>query len=450
MPPGGARRVPIGPGRTVSALPAIDALRGRAPAAGSRRMRDAMLFTTAVAGSSLFLQRFGLPAGDKAISIVGFIGLGGAAVGLARGALVLDRVRFPAFLFLCAWAVLGLAYGQVFPNRFQVPPSQQSLFQFLVFTSFAPLSFAERMPEAMFFRRVTNLLGVVGGAGIVQFVAQFAGLGLFSFRGLVPDRLLFEDGYNLQIPAGFGGVFKSNGFFLLEPSIFSQIMALGLMIEVLTFVRPRFLLLFLAGFLLSMAGTGWVVIAAFVVTVAFGMGWRGVLLAVTTLVVLAGLGLGVALFAPDAAAAFSGRLGEVFLPQTSGHLRFVTPFWLLNDVLGLQPDAAWMGLGGGVSERVPLPYEYDVNTPVKIGLEYGAGGPGRLSAVVLVAHRRSPRAGGPAGSVPCTRASDHHGRLSAISAGAVSYTAADHLGRPPRAHVADVTAQPSPGSAPPV
>ena len=392
MPQGRAGRVPITGVVGMSASSAVAAVRGQAPAVEPRRVREAMVFTTVVAGSALLLQRFGVPAGAKAINVVGFIGLGAAALGLVRGVLMLDRVRFPAFLLLCALAVFGLAYNQVFPNRFQVPPSQQSLAQFLFFTSFATLSFARPVPEAIFFRRVANLLGIVAGAGIVQFVAQFAGLGLFSFRGIVPDRLLFEDGYNLQILAGFGGVFKSNGFFLLEPSIFSQVMALALMIEGLTFARPRFLLLFLAGFLLSMSGTGWVVLAVFVLTVAVSLGWRGVMLAGATLAVLAGLGFLVSLFAPDAAAAFTGRLDEVFLPQTSGHLRFVTPFWLLGDVLRLQPDAAWAGLGAGVSERVPLFYEYDVNTPVKVALEYGF--PALLCyLVVLAGGRRTPRQG---------------------------------------------------------
>ena len=346
-----------------------------------------MLFTTVVAASALFLQRFGVPAGEKAINIVGFIGLGAAVVGLARGALVLDRVRFSAFLLLFALAVGGLAYNQVFPNRFGVAPSQQSLFQFLLFSGFATLSFARPVPEDVFFRRMNALFGLVAAAGIAQFVAQLAGLGLFAFRGLVPDKVLFEDGYNLQIPAGFGGLFKSNGFFLLEPSIFSQVMALALMIEVLSFLRLRFLLLFAAGLLLSMAGTGWLVIAAFVLAIIVGMGWRGLAVAAATLVAIAGIGLVVALFAPDAADAFSGRLGEVFLPRTSGHLRFVTPFWLLADVLRLQPDALWAGLGGGVSERVPLSYEYNVNTPVKVGLEYGLPALGAYLVLLVGGHR---------------------------------------------------------------
>lgn len=357
-------------------------LPNQALARPNRRSRDAMLFTTVVVGAALFLQRFGVPAGEKAINIVGFIGLGAMVAGLARDSLTLDRVRFRAFLLLCMLTVFGMAYNQVFPNRFLVPPSLQSLLQFLLFSSFATVSFAEAIPEDVFFRRVANLLGIVAGAGIVQFVTQFAGLGLFSFRGLVPAALLFEDGYNLQIPTGFGGVFKSNGFFLLEPSIMSQVMVLALMIEILAFRRPWFLALFTAGLLLSFSGTGWIVFAAFVLTIAVSLGVRGVLLAVGMLAVVAILLFALSFLAPDAVASLTGRVDEVFLPMTSGHLRFVTPFWVLSDVLNLSPDVAWIGLGGGVSERIMLPYDYTVNTPIKILLEYGL--PSLVTYLVLL------------------------------------------------------------------
>ena len=102
-----------------------------------------------------------------------------------------------------------------------------SLAQFLLLTSFCVLSFARDMDERVFFRGGANILALIAAAGILQFLLQFAGLGLFSFTHLLPDRMLFESGYNLAIPVGIGDIMKSNGFFLLEPSIFSQSMAMG-------------------------------------------------------------------------------------------------------------------------------------------------------------------------------------------------------------------------------
>ncbi len=349
-------------------------------------VRHALVFVTLVMAASMFLQRIGLPAGGKLFNIVGPVGLGLAAVGILRGTLTFSRIRLPLFLLLCALALLGVAYRQIVPGRFQIPTSLPSLLQFLILTSFATLSFVTPVPEREFMRRVTAVLSLVAMAGIAQFFVQFVGLGLFSFRGIVPAFLLFEDGYNLQIPAGFGNAMKSNGFFLLEPSIFSQMMAFGLILELLVLRRARILALFAAGLMLSMAGTGWIVLAAFVVSSTFSMGRRGILISILT-VALVGLLAGSALvLAPDAAASFSSRFDEIARPGTSGHLRFVTPFWLLDDVLTAEPSAALLGIGSGGSERMTRSYEYAVNTPVKIAIDYGF--PALAAYVALLAAGR--------------------------------------------------------------
>ena len=364
----------VQPGRAAAWGPTVD------------HARQVLLFTTVVLAASMFLQRFGVPAGGKAVNVVGPIGLGMAAVGLLRGSLTLSRIRLPLFLLLCTLALLGMAYRQVVPGRFQTGATWQSLSQFLLLTSFATLSFAEPVPEREFMRRVTAVLSLVAVAGIAQFAAQLAGLRLFSFRGLVPASLLFEDGYNPQIPVGFGNLFKSNGFFLLEPSVFSQFMAFGLILEVLVLRRTRVLALFAAGLMLSMAGTGWIVLASFVVSAAFSMGRRGILISLLTLALVGLLAGGAVVLAPDAAAAFTSRLDEIVRPGTSGHLRFVTPFWLLDDVLSAEPSAALLGIGSGGSERVVRPYDYTVNTPVKIALDYGL--PALAAYVALLAAGR--------------------------------------------------------------
>lgn len=364
----------VQPGRTAAWRPSLD------------HVQQALVFVTLVMATSMFLQRFGLPAGSKPVNVVGPIGLGLAGVGILRGTLTFSRIRLPLFLLLCALTLLGMAYRQIVPGRFQIPTILPSLLQFLILTSFATLSFVTPVPEREFMRRVTAVLSLVAVAGIIQFFVQFVGLGLFSFRGIVPPFLLFEDGYNLQISAGFGNALKSNGFFLLEPSIFSQIMAFGLILELLVLRRTRMLALFAAGLMLSMAGTGWIVLVAFVVSAAFSMGRRGILIAILTVALVGLLAGGALVLAPDAAASFSGRFDEITRQSTSGHLRFITPFWLLDDVLTDEPSAALLGIGSGGSERMIRSYEYTVNTPVKIIIDYGI--PALLVYVALLAFGR--------------------------------------------------------------
>ena len=175
----------------------------------------------------------------------------------------------------------------------------------------------------------------------------------------------------MSIPTGIGDSLKSNGLFLVEPSVFSQVMALALIFEVLAFRRVAFLVLFTTGFLMSFAGTGWIVLASFVAAAALALGWRGIAISAGILVIGTVVMAAVLTLAPDVGGAIGQRMDEISRPATSGHLRFITPFWALSDALAIEPSAAFIGVGSGVSERMPLVYEYDVNTPVKIGLEYG-------------------------------------------------------------------------------
>ncbi len=166
-------------------------------------------------------------------------------------------------------------------------------------------------------------------------------------------------------------------------------MALGLIIEVLSFRRPVYLALFIFALLLAFSGTGWIVLASFVVAATLGMGWRGIAMGAATMIMVGSLLGACLIFAPDVITSLQQRVDEIYRPGTSGHLRFITPFWALGDVLNEQPSAALVGLGSGISERLNLSYEYAVNTPIKVALDYGV--PALLAYVLLfVSGRKSP------------------------------------------------------------
>lgn len=337
----------------------------------------------------LFFQRFGIAIGGQAANSAGPVGLLLGMFGLLQGTIGFDRRRLFIYLFLVFWVLLGMAHHAAWPDAYGVSPSSKSVIQFLVLTSFFTLSFTEPMDETEFFHLVNSYFGIIAIAGIIQFFAQYLGVSIFSFDGIVPNFLLVEFGWNLQIGSGFGDTLKSNGFFLLEPSIFSQFMAIALIIEALAFKRMRYLCLFIAALFLSFSGTGWIILATFVVGVGASLGVRGLMLAVATSVIL-GLALTAMLtFSPEAAAVLTSRTDEIFIPLTSGHLRFVTPFWLLSDVLEWVPSAIVVGLGPGVSEHLPINYLYNVNTPIKITLEFGL--PAFIAYLLLfVVGRRTP------------------------------------------------------------
>ena len=359
------------------------------PAGAFRSMSDELKFSAIILGVCLILQRFGLPLGGKSFSIVGPIGMIVAGFYLLRGTLAFNEFRLWCYVALAALAVFGLVWHAVVPGRLADVPNLQSLSQFLLLTSFATFTFMQAVSERSFFQLVNKWFAFIAIAGIIQFFLQLVGLGFFAFTGVLPDAILFESSYNLQIPIGVGDLLKSNGFFLIEPSTFSQVMALGLIIEILAFRRPIYLGLFVFAILLSFSGTGWIVVGAFVAAAAIGMGWRGIAIALGTVLLLGSILGGATLLAPDLAGAVQQRMDEFSRPGTSGHLRFITPFWIFNDTLTETPSAAFIGIGPGVSERLTPPYEYDVNTPVKISLEFGI--PAFFLYILLfVGGRKSP------------------------------------------------------------
>ena len=133
-------------------------------------------------------------------------------------------------------------------------------------------------------------------------------------------------------------------------------------------------------------------LVAFVFGAVVSMGARGAAIGIVALVVPT-VSLGVlALTQPDLFNYFVNRAGEFSSPGSSGHLRFVTPFWALADVLDETPLSLLIGGGAGASERLytQLSYAYNINTPLKIVVEYGLPGLVAYMALFLAADR-TPR-----------------------------------------------------------
>ena len=366
-----------------------------APAAASHGTAadDAVRFSVLIFLVSLLLQRFALPMGELPFSVVGPIGLLLGAFWVLRGTLVLDQRRFVALLVLAAIAFTGTLLSMAAATARLAAISWTSLTQFLLLSLFALLAFREPVDEERFFAAINSCIAFVGVAGIVQFIVQFGGIFLFSFVEFgVPIKYTLENFYNILNPAGVAGLYKSNGFFLVEASVYSQFMAMGLAIELVYFRRPRMLVIFALGLVFSISGTGWMVVGAFVVGTVAHQGARGLVVGLGAIAAGA-VALGVLAFTlPDMFEYFVGRIDEFSSPGTSAHLRFITPWWALSDVIGETPWAFLVGAGAGTSERLhtQLSYVYGVNTPLKIALEYGV--PGLVAYLMLfLAADRTPR-----------------------------------------------------------
>jgi hypothetical protein len=339
--------------------------------AGGTQEDRTIWFASSIVFAAVFLQRLSLPIGTG-VDLVGPVGLALIGLGFFRGVFAINRSRLLIFVVLTVLLLLDVAaHVANISGGTQYFNNLSSLSLFLVLTSVAVVSFAEPVDERRFWRAINLPMMIIAVAGILQFFAQFIGISIFSWKGLVPASFLFESGYNLEIFIGVGSLLKSNGFFLLEPSVLAQMMAMALIIEVLVNRRPLPIALFVTGLLLSFSGTGWIVIAGFVLGAVVSLGWRGLVLALLLSGVVGAAGVASLFLAPDFAYALLDRVGEFTQPSTSGHLRFITPYWFASDVLANKPWVWWVGLGASISERLTMPYDYNVNTPVKVMLDFG-------------------------------------------------------------------------------
>jgi hypothetical protein len=337
--------------------------------------------------SCFFLQRFALPLAK--IPIATLLVLGAAVVDLMAQRLVFSGRRALIFCALATASLISTAFSAAFdlaPREGSVP----SLAQNLLVTSFAALSFRTPMQEDRFYAFFTNFLVIVAAAGILQFAAQFFGVLIFQFSGIVPNAWLTESYFSTSSNTLYYGsdIYRSNGFFLLEPSILGQFMAVAIMMEMLCRRRPLWLFLFGTALLLAASGTGVMVLAAFALTMAFGLGPRR---AVALLVVWGGA-MAVALLAvnlllPQITATLLGRVGEFSNQDTSGYGRFVAAFAILADAFRPHPWAVLTGIGPGTAQHLVVPYEYLANTITKYIIEYGIFGFVLYLALILSSER---------------------------------------------------------------
>jgi hypothetical protein len=214
---------------------------------------------------------------------------------------------------------------------------------------------------------------------MAQFAAQFVvdGRQLIMFYGIFPDFLLPSPGslggnsaWNTIGPITPGSsLIKSNGIFLGEPSTMSQIAAFGILIEVLEFRRPRYLLPLALGLLLSYSGTG-ITILLLSLPLAGLVNSRAQLPALLVSLFTFGL-LTTGIIDLSA---YLSRVGEFEDTHASGFMRFISPFWMAAehfDTASLSSLLRGNGPGTGDGFVVRAFYKPNASTWFKFLYEYG-------------------------------------------------------------------------------
>ena len=218
------------------------------------------------------------------------------------------------------------------------------------------------------YRRCMNLfisimLGFVG-VTLAQHLIQLAG----SFRDwpnlnlLIPAPWLVPD-YNYIQPIIYGSRYmKPNGVAFLEVSLLSQYIALALAFELVLFRRPVRMIVLAAGLLMTLAGTGALLLA---LTLPVLLGRMRIRTAVPVLAVL--VLVCVVAFRLGWFDIVSSRMDEYKHNGSSANLRFILPFERMLEFLH-DPRGLIAGIGAGQIEKgrgfIWWPF-------TKVAIEYG-------------------------------------------------------------------------------
>lgn len=241
-----------------------------------------------------------------------------------------------------------------------------------------------------FFGRFATFIAI---CGVVQFGLQFVAPKLFVFpiETLLPKSLLIT-GYNYIIPLKYGAsIFKSNGIFMLEPSFFSQFLAIALIAELLGRNRLWRMGLYLFGMALSYSGTGLITLAVVLpVVVAMRKRWDLLLLGLLGLMAL------IPLAEPLHLNIFLERATEFDSVHTSGFQRFLGGAFLIDQFQ--RDDTLRMLFGMGAGTFMDYAGRADMPTAemalYKIVFEYGVIGAALIFGFLIYCLARS-RAPGP-------------------------------------------------------
>ena len=348
----------------------VSILRRPEPNHGSHGVVSMLLGAMLVA--EFFLPRFALHFGQRELSIAAIVTLVSVAMLVLVGGVRPDPARVGLYcVTMGCMLVSAVLNGSGVTGRVSVPSFLLLASMYFAYVFVIPdPSGATFETTLRLFRRFSLIVAV---AGICQFVAQVAipGPTLFTFESFLPETILTRS-FNFVIPVpGAWQLNKSNGFFLLEPSHFSQLIALAVIAE-MAFFRPSWRLpIFGLALLLSYSGTGLVVCGLFVPLLLIRRG-HGRL-------VIMGLGGALILFLFANAihlTSLLNRVSEFDSEQSSAFARFLSPFYLFSDVVFPHPQTLLFGLGPGAIEPYFKAMDYTVHDPTwgKLFFEYGIVG----------------------------------------------------------------------------
>lgn len=318
--------------------------------------------------SLTFLDRFGVPVGDQAVSFSLVTVYVGVFLILMSGEGRVDPLR--GFLYLCSF--VGCIFAALFSGTiFSFSSFALLLVLYLPFVVTIDVTVEE-------YKRFINVwqqcMLVVVAAGVFQFITQdkFDLIKQYFGNYLV-------SGFNTRPVLNYGSTFqKSDGLFLLEPSFLSQFCSIALTLELIYFKKPWRIAAYIIGMICSVSLSGVAMIGVFLAFYA----WRYKKI---PHVVAAGCLVLIGMWAfqdTEVVGSVLNRSNEISgETNSSSYVRFVGPLvetGILMD--SLQHFLVGVGPGNSTAEKLVALANFDDEQtgslwpPLKLMVEYGVLG----------------------------------------------------------------------------
>lgn len=332
-----------------------------------------------IASAVLLLKISIPPFGARGIGIALFLLPAIAVLGLVLRALDIDAQRLAIFLVLTGVLSLTSLFGAA---AFSISSMAMFTVVHLPFiltaaphpslsTSIAPTGGGS--PSASIYALFLNLALAIALCGIAQFTLQrfIEVRWLFPIENFVPSAFVVQH-FNSQGVVEYGSqIYRSNGVFLPEPSYFSQLMAIAIVLELSLAGRWHRLALYAAALLTASAGTGLMILGICVpILIVKRARWDLLVIGVCTLAVVGVLGDTLHL------GHLASRSGEFNETGSSAFARFVGGFYLFDQFLWDDPWRTLFGFGAGSFSELATRSHYAVaEMPLfKILMEFGLTG----------------------------------------------------------------------------
>ncbi len=293
--------------------------------------------------SLVFLQRFAITVGVKQIPLALPLTFVVMVTLFLCNAVDIARVKLEAYTFMISVLILCslMSIGSLHIALTSLA-ALASVYLLWTVTIKDPyqLIFPDALNIFQWSIAITSLLSVL------QFLLQLVGLGFIDLNSLVPAHWMLS-GFNTTYHPPLMNIFKSNGFFMLEPSFASQLSALAFIFEYRYFKRIGLLALYLAAVIFTFSGTG---ILLILLTAIFA--FKDFLL--PNKKALKYLLVSMALSVPLTIAylpVYIERIQHQLSTGSSAYARWVSPF---IGVSYLFPAHTLLGAGPGTESRSPL------------------------------------------------------------------------------------------------